>query len=304
MSDDDKGTFICYQAKKFTAAHMEIIEVVNAVLTDYASQGFSLTLRQIYYQMVAHHGLPNKQSEYDRLGGIISDARLAGLISWDAIEDRGRNLMGINTFDNMPAFINSTKKDFALDLWAGQAYRPEVWVEKQALEGVIGGICNRLRVDFYSTKGYNSQSEQWRAGRRLARYIHKGQRPIIFHLGDHDPSGMDMTRDNRDRLSMFAGVPITVVRLALNRDQIDRFQPPENPVKFNDSRATAYVEEHGYHCWELDALSPRFISDVIEENVLRVRNQEQWDEMLEEETQDRMMLDEFITDKFGSGDKK
>ena len=288
------GTFICYAPKKFTAEHQEVLAKANHVLEEYAAQGFSLTLRQLYYQFVARGWLPNRQSEYNRLGNIISDGRLAGVISWTAIEDRGRNLMGIDSYESVPEFLNSVKSRFALDLWANQDYRPEVWIEKQALEGVIGGICNRLRVDFYSTKGYNSQSEQRRAGRRFAQYVQRGQRPIVFHLGDHDPSGMDMTRDNRDRLSMFAGAPVTVVRLALNRDQIDKFNPPENPVKFTDSRAEGYVAEHGYHSWELDALSPQYIAQVIEENVLRIRDPEKWDEMVEEETNDRMVMDRMI----------
>jgi len=297
---EDAGTFICYEPKRFTAAHLEIIERANAVLEEYAAQGFSLTLRQLYYQFVARGWLPNRQSEYNRLGGVISDGRLAGLISWEAIEDRGRNLMGVNHYASAPAFLEAMRPKFALDLWAGQDYRPEVWIEKQALEGVIGGICNRLRVDFYATKGYNSQSEQWRAGRRFAQYVQKGQRPIVFHLGDHDPSGMDMTRDNRERLSMFAGVPVTVVRIALNRDQIDRFNPPENPVKFTDSRAEGYVSQHGYHSWELDALSPQYIAQVIEENILRVRDEERWNEMLEEETNDRMVMAEMVRELGGA----
>lgn len=229
----------------------------------------------------------------------VPEWRKGGVISWDAIEDRGRNLMGVNHYDSVPDFFNAVKGRFALDLWANQDWRPEVWIEKQALEGVIGGICNQLRVPFFSTKGYNSQSEQWRAGRRFASCVHKGQRPIVFHLGDHDPSGLDMTRDNRDRLSTFAGVPVTVVRIAMNRDQIDRFDCPENPVKFTDSRAEAYVAEHGYHSWELDALSPKFIAELIEQNVSQIRDPERWDEMVEAETEDRMVMNEMIRQYFG-----
>lgn len=296
---DDQGLFICYEPKKFTVEHQDVLNKASAILEDYRKQGFSLTLRQLYYQFVAKGWLPNRQAEYNRLGNIISAGRMAGVISWDAIEDRGRNLMGINHYDSVPDFFNAVKGRFALDLWANQDWRPEVWIEKQALEGVIGGICNQLRVPFFSTKGYNSQSEQWRAGRRFASYVHKGQRPIVFHLGDHDPSGIDMTRDNRDRLSTFAGVPVTVVRIAMNRDQIERFDCPENPVKFTDSRAEAYVAEHGYHSWELDALSPKFIAELIEQNVSQIRDPERWDEMVEAETEDRMVMDEMIRQYFG-----
>lgn len=290
-------TYICYERKRFTEAHLEVIAKANSVLEDYANQGFTLTVRQLYYQFVSKNWIRNKQSEYTRLAGIINDARLAGLMSWTAIEDRGRSLKGVNTFDGPRDLIKQSLSKYAIDLWANQEWRPEVWVEKQALEGVIGGICGRLRVDFYSTKGYNSQSEQWRAGRRFASYYNKGQKPIVFHLGDHDPSGIDMTRDNRDRLSLFAGVPVTVVRLALNMNQVEEYNPPPNPVKLTDSRTEGYREQYGDSSWELDALSPKVISDLIEQNVLKVRNSQRWDEAVQQETEDRMQL-EMILESF------
>lgn len=290
-----EGTFICYESKKFNEEHLEIIAKANAIIAD--SQ-YPMSLRQVYYQFVTKNWLKNKQSEYSRLGGILSDGRIAGLVSWEAMEDRERQLMGRNTWDSIPSFLRGMKPKFALDLWANQDWRPEVWIEKKSLINTVAGICHDLRVDYFATKGYNSQSEQWRAGRRMARYVHKGQRPIVFHLGDHDPSGFDMTRDNQERLSMFAGVPIMVVRLALNRNQVEKFDLPENPVKFTDSRAHKYIGEHGYHSWELDAISPSYISDMIRENIDRLRDMERWDEMLEEETNDRMVLDRMI-DNFG-----
>lgn len=176
------------------------------------------------------------------------------------------------------------------DLWADQVWRPEVWVEKQALEGVIGGICNKLRIDFFACKGYNSQSEQWAAGQRFAEYAKKGQRPIVFHLGDHDPSGIDMTRDNRERLSLFAGTPVTVTRLALNMAQIDELKPPPNPAKQTDSRFEAYQEEFGDSSWELDALEPQYIERLIEKNVMLIRDEAVWDQSLLREVEEREQI--------------
>lgn len=300
---DEDGLYICYQPKKFTSEHLKVIEQVEAVLAEF--KGYSLTVRQMHYQFVARDWMANTDRNYQRLGGIINDARLAGLLPWDAFEDRGRNLMGHRTLSGPREMMAQAISEYKLDLWARQDYRPEVWVEKQALEGVVGEICSHLRVDFYATKGYNSQSEQWRAGRRLADYVKKGQTPIVFHLGDHDPSGIDMTRDNQDRLSLFAGVPIMVVRLGLNMDQIERYRPPPNYVKVNgygeyaDSRAKEYVRTFGTEeSWELDALSPRVIRDTIEENVLRLRNSELWDEALEEETLDIRHMTELMMEQF------
>lgn len=289
------GHFRCYKPKKFTTDHMSIIKAANVVIDEYEAKGFSLTLRQIYYQFVARDWIANRQSEYDRLGSIISEGRLAGLISWTAIEDRNRSLMGTNTFASPRDAIQSVRRRYAIDKWQNQPWRAEVWVEKAALEGIVGSICNKLQVDFFACRGYNSQSEQWRAGQRFAGYIQRGQRPIVFHLGDHDPSGLDMTRDNRDRLSMFAGVPILVQRLALNMPQIEEHRPPPNPAKSTDSRFRDYAEQFGTtSSWELDALDPTVIHKLIETAVKQIRDETLWEQMLTREVSEIRMLDAVL----------
>lgn len=289
------GHFRCYRKKEFSKDHLKIIEAANHVIEEYERKGFSLTLRQIYYQFVARGWMPNKQSEYDRLGKIISEARLAGLVSWTAIEDRNRNLMGTRTYENPSSAVRSVRENYQIDKWENQPWRPEVWVEKAALEGVVGSMCSKLQVDFFACRGYNSQSEQWRAGQRFANYIRKGQRPIVFHLGDHDPSGLDMTRDNRDRLSMFAGTPIIVQRLALNMPQIEQYDPPPNPAKTTDSRHDQYVIDYGTKSsWELDALDPVVIHRLIEDAVNQVRDEHLWNQMLSREVSEIRLLDDVI----------
>lgn len=292
-----KGHFVAYQPKKFRQEALDNIKEINSIIEEYESLGFAMSVRQVYYQLVARGKIENQANSYSKLQSLISDGRLAGLISWTAIEDRGRDLMGHQTFASPDKAISWLAKDhYRIDMWANQRFRPEVWVEKAAQEGTVGQICNKLRVDFFACKGYNSQSEQWRAGRRFARYIAKGQTPIVFHLGDHDPSGIDMTRDNRDRLSMFAGVPINLQRIALNSAQVQKYNPPPNPVKFNDSRADDYIKSFGYESWELDALSPTVIRDLIEDAILMVRDSKLWDEALKMETEDKIVLQQFSDD--------
>lgn len=298
---DEKGHFRCYVPKNFSPDHLKIIDAVNRIIESYQARGFTLTLRQIFYQFVSRiDQKANTEAFYNRLGSIVSQGRLAGLISWTAIEDRNRSLQGVTTYDKPSDVLRLAKSSYKRDLWAGQDWRPEVWVEKAALEGVVGGICNRLRVDFFACRGYNSQSEQWRAGQRFADYIRRGQRPIVFHLGDHDPSGIDMTRDNRDRLTIFAGVPIMVQRLALNRPQIDEHRLPPNPAKMTDSRATDYVEKFGDSSWELDALDPVVIQDMIEKAILQVRDETKWDAALLREVEEQRLLEEAV-EMFGGG---
>jgi hypothetical protein len=303
---EERGTFRCYIPKKFNASTLELIGKINQIVDDYEAQGFSLTVRQIHYQFVSRDWLPNTASTYNRLQSAINDGRLAGLISWTAIEDRGRALMGLGHYTSPSQAIARARASYRTDLWADQPWRPEVWVEKQALEGVIGSICNELRLDYYACKGYNSQSMAWEAGQRFADYTRKGQRVIVFHLGDHDPSGVDMTRDNQERLSMFTGVPIIVQRLALTLSQIDEYEPPPNYLKeiggrHSDSRAASYMEmmedvgrEDVDSSWELDALDPPVIHDLIRDAVDRIRDAGRWDAALKQEVQDKQLLDEMI----------
>lgn len=287
-------TYRAYVTKNFRQEALDRIGSANEIIEELGKKGFSLTVRQLYYLHVARGLIANTKTSYSNFAGLINDGRLAGLISWTAIEDRTRNLMGVETQSSPASMLKFALTNYRLDLWEDQPWRPEVWVEKQALADVVGQICNRLRVDFFPCRGYVSQSEQWRAGRRFARYVTKGQRPIVFHLGDHDPSGIDMTRDNQQRLSMFAGTDITVIRLALNMEQIEKFKPPPNPAKVTDSRFEDYQRKFGDESWELDALNPEVIHDLIFANVMRIRDEQLWDGALRREAMDKQALQDMI----------
>jgi len=264
---------IAYLKKNFRAESLALIQRINGVIEDYDAQGYSLTLRQVYYQMVARDIIPNNERSYKNLGSLINDARLAGLIDWHAIEDRTRNLRGRSHWEKPGDVIDSAAYSYHLDYWEGQENYVEVWVEKDALVGIVGQICNKLDVNYFSCRGYVSQSEMWSAAQRLLRRKKKGQNIVLLHLGDHDPSGIDMSRDIQDRNSLFDNLCLEFHRLALNMDQIEQYGPPPNPTKLTDSRATGYIRDYGHECWELDALEPSVISDLIERNVLLYRDE-------------------------------
>lgn len=273
---------ICYVEKNFRASSLEIIERANAIIAEYAALGFDLTLRQLYYQFVSRDWLANKDTEYDRLGALISDARLAGLIDWNAITDRTRNLRQLSAWDSPAAIIDAAAQGYHIDLWRSQPYYVEVWVEKDALIGVIARSCERWDVPYFSCRGYTSQSEMWVAARRLALRQQGGRVPLVIHLGDHDPSGLDMTRDIEARLSAFVAHDlgrsrVVIDRIALNMDQVEQYNPPPNPAKLTDARAAGYIEEHGESSWELDALRPDVIDDLIETAILDVLDMKRYE---------------------------
>lgn len=281
---------ICYMPKTFQSATYAVIEAANQIIAEYAEQGFQLTLRQLYYQFVARDLLRNQQREYKRLGSIVNDGRLAGLIDWSAIEDRTRNLHELSNWTDPAHIIDSAADGYREDLWQDQPFRVEVWIEKEALAGVFQRVCDRWRVPFFSCRGYTSQSEMWSAARRLIGYAENEKRILILHFGDHDPSGIDMTRDIEDRLALF-GVDLEVDRLALNMVQVDSYEPPPNPAKITDSRFAGYLRAYGRESWELDALEPALLADLVRDAVKGVLDGDAWEAASARESDARATLD-------------
>ncbi len=271
---------IAYIDKKFRAKSLALIDTANEIIAEYQAQGFDLTLRQLYYQMVARDLIPNLQSEYKRVGSIINDARLAGLIDWNAIVDRTRSVRANPRWTSPKSILLSAAHSYLEDRWEHQECRPEVWIEKDALIGVISKICEEYDVPYFSCRGYTSQSSMWQAGEgRLRRNHDNGQKTLIIHLADHDPSGIDMTRDIGDRLALFAGWgKHDIDRIALNMSQVNKFNPPPNPTKLSDSRAKAYIVKFGHNSWELDALEPRVIVELIRDTLDAVIEPLTWEE--------------------------
>jgi hypothetical protein len=115
------------------------------------------------------------------------------------------------------------------------------------------------------------------AAKRLIGREEAGKRTTIIHLGDHDPSGIDMTRDIQDRLNLF-GSTVHVQRIALNFDQVENYSPPPNPAKTTDSRYEGYLALYGEESWELDALDPRVIVGLIQDTVDDLIDADLWQE--------------------------
>lgn len=211
--------------------------------------------------------IENSQNSYKTVGNLINDARLAGLIDWEAIEDRTRNLKSLSHWSNPQSVIQSAAWYYMRDTWLKQDYHVEVWVEKEALDNVVGRVANELDISYFCCRGYVSQSEMWSAAQRFIKYEKMGKSCVIIHLGDHDPSGIDMSRDIKERLKMFGVHALIFRRIALNLDQITLYNPPPNPAKTTDSRYTSYIDKYGDESWELDALEPKVLHDLITKNV-------------------------------------
>ncbi len=301
---------VCYVPKKFQASSLAIIDDANDIIRDFQRQGFKLTLRQLYYQFITRdlfpyswidveynlkHGLPkdtkNTLKNYKRLGDLINDGRLAGKIDWNAIEDRTRNLLSNSHWESPHSIVRSCAYQYAVDMWENQENYVEVWVEKEALIGVLEGVCTELDVPYFACKGYTSQSEMWGASQRLIDQERMAKRTTIIHLGDHDPSGIDMSRDIQERLETF-GACTEIKRIALTWDQIQEYDPPPNPAKTTDARYRSYADKFGEESWELDALEPSVIVDLIRQSVDSYIDHDLWQESLDRRDEGRNQLKE------------
>lgn len=292
--------------KNFGAPALRMLEQINAILDDYRRQGFDLSLRQLYYQLVSRNIVPNTEKSYKNVGSLVSDARLAGFIDWDMIKDRGREMVQNPHWEDPKDFVESVAPQYRFSLWRDQPCYVEVMVEKQALEGVLEPVCRELDVPFTANKGYSSSSTMYEASKRFLRKLEAGIECHVVYLGDHDPSGIDMTRDVEERLDLFCktslyrsedvgnGEPVVQVhRAALNIDQVRKLNPPENPAKLTDSRADGYVRKFGMSSWELDAIEPRALAKLVRDAVNRLMDVEKMQAARLRQQQERDTLIKF-----------
>jgi len=302
----------CYKEHRFTPGVRYILDTANKYIEEYRNMGYTLILRQLYYRFIAKDSFPdswidrlynikegldpntkNTLKNYKRLGDIINHGREAGIISWTAFEDRNRTLYGTNPVEDPDAVAKDIEMRLILDCWADQPNYVEVYVEKDSLGPIIARPANKWRAPHMACKGYLSASQAWRAGVRFKAAMDDGKRAILIHVGDHDPSGKDMTRDNWERLNLFAEQDIEINRVALNMDQILEKKPPPNPAKVTDSRFAKYVNEFGKDCWELDALEPQELDDVVARAIESYVDKEQWEATLKREQRERAKIKKF-----------
>ncbi|WNO28846.1 DNA topoisomerase [Clavibacter phage 33] len=294
-----------YKEITFKKKSVEMIHRINGIIEQYQDEGYTLTVRQLYYQLVARDIIPNNEKSYKQITSLVNDARIGGLIDWDAIEDRTRSFERRNRWDNPKDILTASAKQFHTDPWGTQDRRIFLVVEKEALVGVFQNVCWQFDVPLLAARGYPTQDRRiflvvekealvgvfqnvcWQFDvpllaargypsasvvREFARteIEHNSDKDVlILHFGDHDPSGIDMTRDLEDRFEMFGhGCEFELKRMALNYDQIEELKPPPNPAKATDARFVNYRKRFGASSWELDALPPTVLSNMARDEIL------------------------------------
>jgi len=284
-----------------------LLDTIVKITDEYQAKNLVLTQRQLYYQLVAKDIIPNAIEVYKRLSIFTTDARYAGLIDWDAIEDRGRKSERKSQWSGIKELIETAVRSYRRHRWDDQEYYIELFCEKQALEGVLKPIADKYHLHFGSNKGYSSSSAMYELYERVLDQIGNSKKVVILYLGDHDPSGKDMVRDIYTRIREFliegdyALDPDVIDKyerfkvhaLALTMEQICEFNPPPNPAKIKDPRAKAYIKEFGEISWELDALTPENLVYITENGILQYIELSKYIEVIEQEQRDVKALREF-----------
>lgn len=295
----------------WSARKEDVVENIVSIVDNFTDQGYVLTLRQLHYQLVKANLIVNHDTAYKKLGDILDDCRYAGVIDWDAIEDRGRVPHIGFAVDSIAEALNIIANQYKRDRQQGQDTVVEVWTEKDALSGILKRITEKYHVRLVVNKGYSSSSAMYRAYQRIVD-AHDDEKGFqILYFGDHDPSGLDMIRDIEARLTMMLekgdhnlcpdtleGESAFEIRhIGLTMEQIKRYSLPPNPTKMTDARSASYIEKYGKTCWEVDALSPQQLTAIVEANIIATIDKDKYNDMLKIEGEERLKLRAFINDK-------
>lgn len=291
-----------YQDTNFRPHNLRMIDDINDIIDEYQAQNFVLTVRQLYYQLVARDIIENTMRSYKNVARLINDGRLAGRIDWDAIEDRTREFITRNRWNSGRELFRASANQFHMDMWEGQDRRVFVIVEKEALTGVMEPTCYGYDVPLLAARGYPSASVVREfADAVVIPSLGEGQNVLILHLGDHDPSGIDMSRDLIERIELFVGDngggDVELRRIALNMPQVEELKPPPNPAKTTDARFANYKKKFGTTSWELDALPPEYIATLIKKHITKEIDPEPWNARLKQidhvKTEMKKVADKF-----------
>lgn len=218
---------------------------------------------------------------------------MAGVVDWNAIEDRIREPFIPYWVSNIHEALKDTIDQYRLDRMTDQDVYIEIWVEKDALSGVLKRITSHYHINLMVNRGYSSCTAMHDAAERIK--MHPDKECVILYLGDHDPSGVDMVRDIKARLTEF-GADAEVQRIALTMEQITQYNPPPNPTKIKDPRAQAYIAKFGETAWEVDALNPNVLQRIIRQAVEELIDLDRFNARLEQEKQDKQHLETYTNE--------
>jgi hypothetical protein len=236
-----------------------------------------MTVRQLYYRLVAGLVIPNNFRSYQRLVGLLTNARKADVLDSSMFVDRARATTPPTGYDSLERYLDIVEGAYSRHPNDRQPDYIEVWTEKDALSAVIGDVVAPYGATLVVSKGYTSYTVIVEAAKRFKREISErgAGHCHLLYFGDFDPSGEDIFRVITSEIEALtgegalnywnvSGVAFHIEKIALTPELVDEHSLPPMPTKATDSRSEKFTAEHGDIAVELDALPPAVLEAVVE----------------------------------------
>jgi hypothetical protein len=246
-----------------------------------------ITVRHLFYRLVGLNVIEKTEKEYKLLCYHLARWRKDDLIPWDSFTDSTRWHICPPMFDGVADALQRTRETYRRNLWTTQPYYVEVWVEKDAIAGVIAGVTRQFGVPLFVCRGFASLSSQYSASTTFKNVQAKGKEVIVYHLGDYDPSGHSAADAIENTVANVFDCEIEFKRLAILPEHISQFDLPTRPVKQSDSRARNWT---GTECVELDAMPPNELRWIVENAISDCIDDYEWEQMQKIERAERETL--------------
>ena len=266
----------------------ELLAAIQGILRGEDGQ---ITIRHLFYRLVGQRLIEKIEKAYKSLCAHLSRWRRLEEIAWSAFADNTRWHIRQPTFEGVEDALKNTVENYRRNLWATQPFYIEVWVEKDAIAGIVAGTANSWGVPVFVCRGFASLSSLYGAANTFRAANAAGKTGIIYHLGDFDPSGVAAGESVKRALRDDFKVDVQFIRLAVTREQIQRLRLPTRPVKTSDSRAKKW---RGGECVELDTMPPAEIRRLVEDSITQHIDRRQWQAMKRTEEMERESLCDFV----------
>ena len=278
-----------HSPRGFAPKTMAIIQKAKEIISQYDVR---LTIRQVYYRLVAEQVIENSHKSYKNLDGVLVKAREAGYIPYEKFVDTSRSVLKSNSWTSPKEFFETVKKAYRKTLLDDQDNYIEVWVEKDALRSVFEPVTDSFDINLGIGKGYTSHTALYDASRRIAEHPDKTIK--ILYFGDFDPSGKDIFRNLKVRTRELFGISADFEMVSLTREDIETYKLPPAPAKRLDTRFNSFVQEHGDISVELDALPPNILEEKIKESILKNIDIDKYQIRLDQEKTERKEIEKLI----------
>lgn len=272
---------------------LELLAQVQKIIKSY---NFALSLRQIYYQLVAKQIIPNQVAAYQKLSRLCVIGRDEGLLPEDAFADRLRQVDKLSSWIDLQDFMETVEVSYHKDKWQNQPAYLEIWTEKDALRNVLSEVTYEYDVSLMVVRGQVSRTAIYQAYERFREQIEVGKECHLYYAGDFDPSGLSIYQSLKDRLSSFGdiGRKIKFERIALTPEQIATYHLPSDPGKESDPNYKRFVMEYGDQVVELDSLPPDALRGLVRKCIEKHILYELLAQVQKTEARERAKLQEFI----------